>query len=130
MFGFCAWLAIHSLLHASETMAKVEVELHPAVAVAIGLGLSFYASLDASLDGNGGVNGGVTPAVMRPVRVPDFGSMFDLIPARLVTLRADTHTRGAPTGLAIHSARPLEQFTPRRVRDDYYVRLHRTRCRR
>ena len=30
------WQAIHSLLHASETMAKVEVELHPAVAVAIG----------------------------------------------------------------------------------------------
>ena len=52
------------------------------------------------MDGNGGVNGGVTPAVMRPVRVPDFGSMFDLIPARLVTLRADTHTRGAPTGPA------------------------------
>ena len=42
-------------------------------------------------------NGGVTPAVMRPVRVPDFGSMFDLILARLVILRADTHTRGAPT---------------------------------
>ncbi len=45
----------NSLLDASATMAKVEVELHPAVAVAIGLGLSFYASLDASLDGNGGV---------------------------------------------------------------------------
>ena len=30
------WQAIHSLLHASATMAEVEVELHPAVAVAIG----------------------------------------------------------------------------------------------
>ena len=30
------WQAIHSLLHASATMAKVEVELPPAVAVAIG----------------------------------------------------------------------------------------------
>ena len=29
----------------------------------------------------------------------EFGSMFDLILARLVILRADTHTRGAPTGL-------------------------------
>ena len=27
----------------------------------------------------------------------EFGSMFDLILARLVILRADTHTRGAPT---------------------------------
>jgi hypothetical protein len=30
------WQAIHSLLHASATMARVEVELHPAVTGAIG----------------------------------------------------------------------------------------------
>ena len=30
------WQAIHSLLHASATMAMVEVELHPAVTGAIG----------------------------------------------------------------------------------------------
>ena len=36
-----------------------------------------------------------------------------LIFARLVSLRAGTHTRGAPTGLAIHSALPRQQFTPR-----------------
>ena len=41
--------------------------------------------------------------------------MFDLIFARLVTLRAGTHTRGAPTRLAIHSALSRQQFTPRRV---------------
>ena len=34
------------------------------------------------------------------VNTREYGSMFDLIPARLVTLRADTHTRGAPTGPA------------------------------
>ena len=43
------------------------------------------------------------------------GSTFDLIFARLVTLRAGTHTRGAPTRLAIHSALSRQQFTPRRV---------------
>ncbi len=47
-----------------------------------------------------------------------------LIFARLVSLRAGTHTRGAPTGLAIHSALPRQQFTPRRV-----VYFHRGRGR-
>ena len=47
-----------------------------------------------------------------------------LIFARLVSLRAGSHTRGAPTGLAIHSALPRQQFTPRRV-----VYFHRGRGR-
>ena len=47
--------------------------------------------------------------------------MFDL---RAAGLPKGSHTRGAPTGLAIHSALPRQQFTPRRV-----VYFHRGRGR-
>ena len=42
------WQAIHSLLHASATMAMVEVELHPAVTGAIGF-VAFVQILSSSV---------------------------------------------------------------------------------